>query len=460
MLLFLFLNLERLSLSTTIKSTRNIPVLIAGVIGWAHDGFALVLITLLATNIAEAFGVGGIELGFVFSAQYIMTVFGAAFFGELADRFGRKGILLLSVLWDSIFTALSAFAPNYIIFAILRLLSGLGVSWGISFSLLSESFSSEKRGMAGGLVHATFVVGYISAVIVTLIFEPMSLTLPLLGEMEGWRICFLSALFPIPFLIYLEFALPESAVWTAHKEEVQVEKIRTFDMLKGKWLKYTFLLTLLFWLSEFAYHCLADWAPTYLEYVFTNELLQNGGDVESAGTIAMLVMLVVMIIAGGALFITGWASDYIGRRKAFIACSIIGLVGSTIFFTFNFVILPFMTPFIVIGCLVLTLSFGMHGVFGVWSSEVFPTKMRSTANSLIFSLARGLSLSAFFVGIISTALKPDIFDPEVLITSDPVGSAQALAAAMLMCTFAYLAMLIVPRLIPETKGIDITAIEE
>ena len=97
-------------MTKTVKSTRNIPVIIAGIIGWAHDGFALVLVSLLATTLVSAFNVSNIVIGFVFSAQYIMTVFGASFFGELADRFGRKNILLISVLWDSIFTAFSAFA--------------------------------------------------------------------------------------------------------------------------------------------------------------------------------------------------------------------------------------------------------------------------------------------------------------------------------------------------------------
>ncbi len=432
-------------MTETVKSPRNIPVIIAGIIGWAHDGFALILVSLLAQTLMVAFSVNEIEIGFVFSAQYIMTVFGASFFGELADRFGRKRILLLSVLWDSIFTALSAFAPNYIIFAILRLVSGLGVSWGISFSLLSETFASEKRGMAGGLVHGTFVLGYIGAVLVVLILKPMTFILgPII--LEGWRLCFLSALFPIPFLIYLEFALPESAVWTEYKEVVEVESVRTLDILKGKWLKYTFLLALLFWLSEFAYHALADWAPSYLERVFMY------ANLAAPDQMAMIVMLGVMVIAGGALFITGWASDYIGRRKAFLGCSIIGLIGSALFFIFNFV--AFITPLIVITCLILTLSFGMHGVFGVWSSETYSTRVRATATSLVFSIARGLSLGAFIVGLISTALRPADY------LTNPLGYAQSLAAGMLICTFAYLAMLIVPNLIPETKGIDITAIED
>ncbi|MFX1255943.1 MAG: MFS transporter [Promethearchaeota archaeon] len=441
-------------MTKTVKSTRNIPVVIAGIIGWAHDGFALVLVSLLAPTLMVAFGVDDIAIGFVFSAQYIMTVFGASFFGELADRFGRKNILLLSVLWDSIFTAFSAFAPNFIIFAILRLISGLGVSWGISFSLLSETFASEKRGMAGGLVHGTFVLGYIGAVLVTLILRPMTLTLGLL-VLEGWRLCFLSALFPIPFLLYLQFALPESEVWSDFKEaseaqeDVVPESVRALDILKGKWLKYTFLLTFLFWLSEFAYHALADWAPTYLARVFT---FSNGGNVEAASQMSLVVMLGIMIVAGVALFVTGWASDYIGRRKAFISCAVIGLIGSALFFVFNFV--TFALPMVIIACLVLTLSFGMHGVFGVWSSETFPTRVRATATSLVFSIARGLSFGAFLVGLISTALRPADY------LTNPLGHAQALAVGMLLCVFAYIALLIVPRLIPETKGIDIAAIEE
>jgi inositol transporter-like SP family MFS transporter len=257
----------------------------------------------------------------------------------------------------------------------------------------------------------------------------------------------------------LEFALDESQVWSDYKkttqleDEVKPEKIRIFDILKGKWLKFTVLLTLLFWLSEFAYHTLADWAPTYFEYLFTYELQNVGGNIDSAATLARVVMLGVMVIAAFALFTTGWISDRIGRRNAFIGCSIIGLIGAFVFFISNFVLV--FTPLIVIGCLILTVSFGMHGVFGVWASEVFPTRFRATATSLIFSIARGLAWGAFFVGIISEAL-----EPTVDLLDNPLGYAQALAVAMLFSTLAYLAMLIVPRLIPETKGIDITSIEE
>lgn len=71
-------------------------------------------------------------------------------------------------------------------------------------------------------------------------------------------------------------------------------------------------MTLLFWLSEFAYHTLSDWALTYLVYLFTYELQKAGGNVDSAGTLSMVVMLGVMVIAAFVLFTTGWLSDRIG----------------------------------------------------------------------------------------------------------------------------------------------------
>ncbi|MHA1331679.1 MAG: MFS transporter [Candidatus Hodarchaeales archaeon] len=433
---------------------KPIPVVIAGIIGWAHDGFALVLVSLLAPVIAETFAVSDLEIGFVFSAQYIMTVPGAMFFGFLADRLGRKNVLLISVLWDSIFTALSAFAPNFTIFAILRLISGLGVSWGISFSLLSETFSSEKRGFAGGLVHSTFVLGYIAAVIITLIFgnrDPINLGLIIV---EGWQFCFLSALFPVPIVAYLEFSLPESDVWLDYKASQKgrpfMEEIKSLSFeKKKKIIKLVLLLTLLFWLSEFAYHVLADWAPTYLTRIFTFE---NGGDVKAASRTSYMVMLVIMIIAGVALFSTGFVSDFIGRRKAFVISATIGLIGSGLFFVFNFV--SYSTMMVVIACLVLTISFGMHGVFGVWSSESFPTAFRATLTSVIFSVARAVSFGALIVGAISTALTPADY------VTNPLGHAQALAAGMMLATFAYVAILLVIWFIPETRGVDLATLDE
>ncbi|MFX0107781.1 MAG: MFS transporter, partial [Candidatus Hodarchaeota archaeon] len=170
--------------------TRNekILVFIACALGWAFDAVGLTIINFLTDDLITAFAVTEAEIGFVFSAQYIATVPGAIIFGNLADKYGRKNFLLFSVLWDAILTALTAFAPSFPVLALLRILSGMGVSWGIAYALLGEVFAPKRRGLFGGLMHATFLIGYILANIATLVITPT----------YGWRPTFLVTLLAIP----------------------------------------------------------------------------------------------------------------------------------------------------------------------------------------------------------------------------------------------------------------------
>ncbi|MFX1235553.1 MAG: MFS transporter, partial [Promethearchaeota archaeon] len=243
-------------------------ILLAAFIAWMHDGYSLVMVTLLAPELKIFFGVGDWQIGLVFSFQFVFTVPGAILFGELGDRFGRKKALIISIAWDAIFSSLTSLVPSnmFVLFAIMRMISGLGVSWGISFSLISEHFSPKRRGAAGGLVHSTFVLGYIGAIITTLLIRP-------------WQFCFLTTLFPIPFIILFWFTLPESAVWTEYehlrKERQIKQKIRLKEIFSRRWRKLTVLLIFLFWFAEIAYHSLVDFAPTFFQYLFANSGVIN-----------------------------------------------------------------------------------------------------------------------------------------------------------------------------------------
>jgi MFS family permease len=413
-------------------------ITLAAIIGWMHDGYSLVLISTLATRIKEYFNVGDAAIGLVISLQFVFTVPGAILFGELGDRFGRKKALIVSIAWDAVFSACTAFVPKgeFLLFAILRMCSGLGVSWGISFSLISEYFSSKRRGAAGGLVHSTFVLGYISAIIVTMLLGPL-----------GWQVCFLTALFPIPFLILFWFALPESEVWSEFdkisKEKQVKQKLRVRELFSRKWLKLTLLLIVLFWFAETAYHTLVDFAPVFFEYLFT----YNGLTGDAAKNAALNIMLVYMIIAAFVLFFFGFLSDYIGRKKAFFIDNLFGVVG-------GFLLLMFLFPFfndsmIFISAGLITAGFGLHGIFGVWSSELYDTELRASANSIIFSIARGAGFGGFLTGLISDILNPYSTTAERLL--HPLISLQALGTGMLLSLIAFIGVLVVAKFVPEPK---------
>lgn len=408
--------------------TEKIIVFFACALGWAHDAIGLTLITALAEPIQLAFGVPISALGFVMSAQFIATVPGAIIFGRLADKMGRKNILLLTIAWDAILTGLSAFSPNYIIFAILRILSGLGVSWGIAFALLGEVYSPNRRATWGGFVHAMFIIGFVGVLLISLFLEPV--LAPIYG-INWWRPVFLIALIPLPFIVIFYFVLPESQLWLKYHELESAESVPMLEQIKNLarsgYLRLLIICILLFWAAEFVYHAYVD-----LGVLFINVDLGFGQ------TMALLIFLVIALILFFVFPIVGFIGDKIGRRKGFMVPTFFGLVGSAVFAIAMFVLL---SPIVaVVGLFILALGFSSHGLFGVWTSEIFPTSSRAAAASFIFSSARAFALGAAIVGILV-----DFFG-------------WPMAQAMLLGSFGFILMLILPWLLPETKGKELEPI--
>jgi hypothetical protein len=108
--------------------------------------------------------------------------------------------------------------------------------------------------------------------------------------------------------------------------------------------------------------------------------------------------------------------------------------------------------------MLITASFGLHGIFGVWSSELYDTEVRASANSIIFSIARGLSLGAFIVGLVSDSLNPYPTTAERL--AHPLTSLLALGSGMLLCLVAYVGILLSLYFAPEPKDKTIVAVSK
>ncbi|MFW9847882.1 MAG: MFS transporter [Candidatus Thorarchaeota archaeon] len=397
------------------STNEKVLVFIACALGWAFDAVGLTLINFVATDLMVEFGQSFDAIGFVFSAQYVATVPGAILFGNLADRYGRKNLLLFSILWDAILTAGTAFAPNFAVLAILRILSGMGVSWGIAYALLGEVFSPTRRGLFGGLMHAMFLLGYIISNVAAIIIVPL----------YGWRPTFFVTLLVIPVILVLYYLLPESKLWqrvTKEEEEMDVP-LRTgiaqvFREGYGKLLVFSVVL---FWAAEFAYHAIVDWGPTFLE-------LELSYSQQDAKFIILLISLLAMLI----LPAFGLLSDKIGRRKSFVLSAFVGLI-STIMLGIFAIAMPNNT-LAVISLFIIPAGFGSHALFGVWASEMFPTKSRAAATSVIFSLARGLSFGGWFVGILAVAV--------------------GLSWGMMLAIIGFILMVFLPFTLPETAGKD------
>src|SRR6202012_3545391 len=123
--------------------------------------------------------------------------------------YGRRRPLIGSVLYFSVITALTPFAPNFATFALLRGLYGIGMGgyWGVGASLVMESSPKRWRGLFSGIMQAGYSMGYLLAAVALRTIEPR----------YGWRWMFLCGLVLAAVIAVLTLLAPESASWQKHR---------------------------------------------------------------------------------------------------------------------------------------------------------------------------------------------------------------------------------------------------
>src|SRR5580692_4897287 len=137
----------------------------ASLAGWALDAFDFFLFTFAVTAIAGEFhaSVAAVAEGIFWTLA--MRPIGALFFGYLAERYGRRPILMINVVSYSLCELSSAAAPNLTTLLVLRALFGvaMGGEWGIGAALTLETLPAKSRGFFSGLLQEGYVIGYLLA---------------------------------------------------------------------------------------------------------------------------------------------------------------------------------------------------------------------------------------------------------------------------------------------------------
>src|SRR5262245_51300255 len=180
-------------------------VVAAAYLGWTLDAFDFLLLTLITKDIADEFHVPATALGLVITATLALRLVGAFIFGRLADRFGRRPILMLDVLLYSALAFASAFAPDFNTFLILRCLFGvaMGGEWGVGSSLAMEHIRPESRGFVSGLLQTGYPTGGLLAAAAAALLLPDF----------GWRTLVMLSVLPAILVIFIRIGVPESPHW-------------------------------------------------------------------------------------------------------------------------------------------------------------------------------------------------------------------------------------------------------
>jgi SHS family lactate transporter-like MFS transporter len=290
------------ALKTLSPSARN--AFFASFLGWMLDAFDYFILVFIVHAIAQDFGSSVTDVTLAILVTLAMRPVGAFIFGWLADRYGRRPIMMIDVLLFSVLELASAFAPNLTTLIVLRALFGIamGGEWGIGASLVLESVPVATRGVVSGILQEGYAAGYLVAAIVYY----------LLFDYIGWRGMLAVGVLPALLVMYLRTNVKESPAWTARQAERQ-SAMTVLRTLAAHWPLVLFAVVLMT-AFNFLSHGTQDIYPTFLQE-------QHKFDTHTVGIIA--VVYNIGAIFGGIFF--GSLSQRIGRRYAIVIASLLVL---------------------------------------------------------------------------------------------------------------------------------------
>ncbi len=403
-------------LTLTQRQKRLTVILMIGIF---FEGFDDALINIALPYIQADFGLNTQQVSYSLSIIGLGTMF-AFFLVRLADKMGRRPILLFSIVCYTLCSFITAFAQNMMFLVFWQFLARIFLigCWSLSYVIVAEEFEAHQRGKASSILQAVAVSGALV----------LSLLLPVFTALNiGWRGMYIVGALPlIPVVIFHKW-LPETQMFLEMKakriagieEENPKEKQNFFEVWKPEYRKNMIIMSIVWVLLYFgvkgslnfySLHMVNDlgWTPTMI----------------TIGMASMTIVGMFIIVLNGKLV------DKVGRRKgALIILSVGAISAATLFLAKNFIVI------LIVGCIAggFTNSFLM--VASTITNELFPTEVRANA----------MAWSNNIVGRLGQVLVPSV----VGLLSVYMGLANSVAFVVML---PIIAALMIWFLLPETKG--------
>jgi MFS family permease len=354
--------------------------LMAAWIGWALDGFDVMLYALVLGTLIQDLSLSKPVAGLLGSLTLIASGIGGVGFGMIADRWGRRPALVWSLVVYSVFTFACGLSTAVWQLAVFRFLLGLGMGgeWTSGAAMVSETWSDEHRGKAMGLMQCAWSIGYGAAALVVAIVLPR----------YGWRSVFFIGIVPALVALWIRKGIDESPEWrrSRHIKRAWVRPFR--EIFAPQYRAFTLLLTALSATTIFAYWGLNLWIPAF----FSLPESQGGLGLPTGIATALVVLTQVGTFFGYLSF--GFVADWIGRRRSFLTYILMG-AGLIVVFsgTRNVWALVAVAP------VTTFFATGFFSGFGAVTGELYPTAIRATAAGFTYNVGRIASaVSPFVVG--------------------------------------------------------------
>jgi len=392
-------------------------------LGWMLDGFDFTILTFLIVDIQRSFTVDKALAGALGTITLIFRVAGGIGAGTAADRWGRKGPLMFSIIWYSVFAFLGGFSTSYGMLFALRALFGIGMGgvWAAGMPLTLEHWPAHLRGTASGMMQSGYSMGFLLS---SLVFE---FVYPLVNANTdlGWRTMMWLGILPAFLVLFIMKGVKESPVWLERQRHLrdsrQRDSLSLLRLFKRDLIWTTLHTSILMGAFLFMYHSISYWYPTLLVQMHR----------------PTLPFLAALNIGGiiGAVMCGRMSEGRLGRRGAATIATLIGILVIPLY------VYSTSGKLLWVGALAMGLfGAGNFGIVPGYLTERFPTIARAVGAGFAYHVGAGLgSFTPTLVGMLQDR-------------------GFALPAAMAACIAGSAAVLILLLWIgPETRGRQFTA---
>ena len=346
--------------------------LVASVLGYAMDGFDLLILGFMLPAISADLHLGPAQAGSLVTWTLIGAVVGGIGFGLLSDRYGRVRVLSWTILLFAVFTGLCALSRGYTDLLVYRTLAGVGLGgeFGIGMALVAEAWPARLRARASSYVGLGWQLGVLAAALLT----------PLLLPVVGWRGMFAIGLLPALVSFIVRRRVEEPSLFVAHAARTTrapaAKRPHALRLLAAdaRTARASFGVAVLCSVQNFGYYGLMIWLPAYLSKAFGYSLTKSG--LWTAATVAGMAV---------GIWLFGIAADRFGRRPTFLVYQAGAVV---MVFVYAHLVAP--VALLIGGAAMGVFVNGMIGGYGALISELYPTAARATAQNVLFNIGRAV----------------------------------------------------------------------
>jgi MFS family permease len=353
-------------------------VLAGSAIGYAMDGFDLLILGFMLPAISVGLHLGAQQAGALVTWTLIGAVAGGVIFGALSDRFGRVRVLTWTILLFAIFTGLCAFAQGFWDLLAYRTIAGIGLGgeFGIGMALAAEAWPASKRARVSSYVALGWQSGVLLAALLT----------PLLLQHIGWRGMFAVGVLPALVAWILRNKLHEPEVFVKSSKPARTTQRFRLLVADSRTARTSLGIVILCSVQNFGYYGIMIWMPTFLSKQMGFSLTKSG---------LWTAVTVIGMMSGVWLF--GQLADRIGRKPTFLLYQF-GAVVMVIAYSR----LTDPVTMLWAGALMGMFVNGMVGGYGTLMSEAYPTSVRATAQNVLWNVGRAIGgLGPLVVGALA-----------------------------------------------------------